>query len=63
MASDFRVTAASENRYDAETTRPPEPERRLHRGGGWQKGIVAAPSDSEQWGWWISDNAGVMALA
>jgi uncharacterized membrane protein YgcG len=29
----------------------------------WQKGIVAPPSGSQQWGWWISDNAGFFALA
>ena len=29
---------------------------------GWQKGIVTPPSDSDKWGWWISDNAGIFAL-
>jgi uncharacterized membrane protein YgcG len=60
---DFRVNAASENRYDAETTRRLNPSEGFTVAVAWQKGIVAAPTDSEKWGWWISDNAGVMALA
>lgn len=59
---DARVNAASENLYDAETTRRLNPGEGLTVAVAWQKGIIAAPTDGEKWSWWLSDNAGVMAL-
>jgi uncharacterized membrane protein YgcG len=60
---DVRVLNAGGAEYRAETT------RRLNAGEGftlavaWQKGIVTPPTEGDKWNWWISDNAGIMALA
>lgn len=59
---DATVDAASGSEYRARTT------RRLEAGEGftvavaWQKGIIAAPTESEKWRWWLSDNFGIFAL-
>lgn len=60
--ADVRVLVASGAEYRASTT------RRLEAGEGftvavaWQKGIVAAPTGSDRWNWWLSDNAGTFSL-
>ena len=38
------------------TTRPLPPRNGLTVAAAWQKGVVAAPSASEQAGWWLQDN-------
>ncbi len=38
------------------TTRPLPPRSGLTVAAGWQKGVVAPPSASQQAGWWIADN-------
>jgi uncharacterized membrane protein YgcG len=63
QGSDARVISGSGSVYEAETTRRLEPEEGFTVAVNWQKGIVTPPSDSEKWGWWISDNAGYFALA
>jgi len=61
-SNDSRVISASGSEYRAVTT------RRLEAGEGftvavaWQKGIVAAPSESGRAAWWLADNAGLFAL-
>jgi hypothetical protein len=59
---DARVISASGNVYEAETTRRLASEEGFTVAVNWQKGIVAPPSESQQLGWWISDNAGYFAL-
>ena len=59
---DANVLNASSNRYEAETTRRLEPGEGFTVAVAWQKGLVTPPSDSQKWGWWISDNAGNFAL-
>lgn len=60
---DARVVNAEGNVFEAATTRRLEPNEGFTVAINWQKGIVTPPSDSEKWGWWISDNAGFFALA
>ena len=59
---DFRIIAATGNEYHAETTRPLEASEGFTVAVAWQKGIVAAPSDSDKLSWWLADNAGIFAL-
>ena len=61
-AADARVTSSQGGLYEAETTRRLEANEGFTVAVGWQKGIVAPPSGSQQWGWWIGDNAGYFAL-
>jgi uncharacterized membrane protein YgcG len=61
-ASDARVTGASGAAYEAETTRRLEPGEGFTVAVGWQKGIVAPPSEGQKWGWWVADNAGLFVL-
>jgi hypothetical protein len=63
VGRDARAVSASGNFYEAETTRRLGAEEGFTVAVNWQKGIVAPPSGSQQWGWWISDNAGFFALA
>ncbi len=60
---DARVTAASGQLFEAETTRRLGPGEGFTVAVGWQKGIVAPPSGGQEWGWWISDNSGFFVLA
>lgn len=60
--SDAQATRAEGNVYTAQTTRRLEANEGFTVAVGWQKGIVAPPSDAEAWGWWISDNAGLFVL-
>ncbi len=59
---DARVITASGSEYAAETTRRLNPNEGFTVAVAWQKGIVAAPTSGEKWNWWLSDNAGIMAL-
>jgi hypothetical protein len=61
-ARDARVISASGSFYEAETTRRLGPGEGFTVAVGWQKGIVTPPSDSQKWGWWISDNLGFFVL-
>ena len=63
QGGDVRVTSATGNRYAAETTRRLEASEGFTVAVAWQKGIVAPPAVSDRWQWWLSDNAGVVALA
>ncbi|WP_373503782.1 DUF2207 domain-containing protein [Aestuariivirga sp.] len=60
---DSRVLNDSDGVYSAETTRRLLPKEGFTVAVAWQKGIVAPPTDSEKWSWWLSDNAGLFALA
>ena len=60
---DARVIASQDNLYEAETTRRLNPGEGFTVAVAWQKGIVAPPTSGQQWAWWISDNAGLFALA
>ena len=60
---DARVTSASGALYEAETTRPLAPGEGFTVAVRWQKGILAPPSQEQQWTWWIADNAGFFVLA
>lgn len=60
---DARVISASGNFFEAETTRALAPKEGFTVAVGWQKGILAPPSETQQWRWWIFDNAGLFALA
>ncbi|MCB1433280.1 MAG: DUF2207 domain-containing protein [Alphaproteobacteria bacterium] len=62
QGKDFEVLNASGAEYRARTTRGLIPGQGFTVAVGWQKGIVTPPSDSDKWGWWISDNAGIFAL-
>ena len=59
---DFKVVSSQGNAYRTVTTRP------LYNGEGftiavaWQKGIVTPPSAAEKKWWFLSDNAGFLAL-
>jgi hypothetical protein len=59
---DARVIAAEGNRYEAETTRGLSPGEGFTVAVSWQKGIVTPPTESQKFGWWLSDNAGFFAL-
>ena len=61
--NDSRVMTAAGEVFHAETTRGLLPNEGFSVAVGWQKGLVAPPTDSEKWGWWISDNAGFFVLA
>ena len=61
--SDARVTRAEGNVFAAETTRMLMPREGFTVAVGWQKGLVTPPSRSDSLRWWISDNAGLFALA
>ena len=60
---DARVVNANGNSFEAATTRRLEPGEGFTVAVNWQKGIIAAPTESQKWSWWISDNAGYFALA
>lgn len=57
-----RVIRAEGPIFDAETTQRLSPREGFTVAVAWQKGLVAPPSDSQKWGWWISDNGGYAAL-
>lgn len=59
---DFRISSAEGGRVQAETTRRLNPNEGFTVAVAWQKGIVTPPGESEKWGWWVSDNAGLIAL-
>lgn len=61
-SNDARVLGADGNRFTAEVNRRLDPGEGFTVAVAWQKGIVTPPSDSEKWGWWISDNAGYAVL-
>ena len=62
--SDYsRVLAAEGNVFTAETTLALDPRQGFTVAVAWQKGLVAPPSDSDKWRWWISDNSGFFTLA
>jgi uncharacterized membrane protein YgcG len=61
--NDSRVMTAAGEVFHAETTRGLLSNEGFSVAVGWQKGIVAPPTDSQKWGWWISDNAGFFVLA
>ncbi len=60
---DARVISDTGDLYEAETTRPLGPNEGFTVAVSWPKGFVAPPSDSQKWGWWISDNVGFFTLA
>ncbi|MGH6820781.1 MAG: DUF2207 domain-containing protein, partial [Methylocella sp.] len=60
--NDSRVIAASGAEYRAITMRRLSPYEGFTVAVAWQKGIVTAPGESEKLGWWLSDNAGILAL-
>jgi uncharacterized membrane protein YgcG len=60
---DARVITASGTAYVAETTQPLAPGEGFTIAVGWQKGILTPPSGTDQWRWWLADNAGLFALA
>ncbi len=59
---DARVLNASGNQFVAETTGRLAPYEGFTVAVAWQKGLVTPPSDSEEFGWWLADNAGIFAL-
>ena len=59
---DFRVIAANGSEYRAETVRRLGPEEGFTVAVSWQKGIVAAPTQSQAARWWLWDNAGIFML-
>ena len=59
---DFHVVSASGDQYRAETTQRLQSSQGFTVAVAWQKGIVAPPSDSDKWSWWIQDNAAVFGL-
>ncbi len=59
---DFRVITAQGSEYRAETTARLAPNEGLTVAVAWQKGIIAAPTETEQRWWFASDNAGMLAL-
>lgn len=59
---DFKLTSANGNQYRAETTRRLQPQEGFTVAVAWQKGVVAPPSGSQEWRWWLSDNAGLFGL-
>ncbi len=61
-AKDARVTNSTANTFAAQTTRSLMPNEGLTIAVAWQKGIVAAPSQSEKQFWWLQDNAGLFGL-
>jgi uncharacterized membrane protein YgcG len=60
---DAAVTSANGSVYEAATTRRLDPYEGFTVAVNWQKGILTPPSESQQWSWWISDNAGFAVLA
>ena len=62
QGQDARVLNAGESRYEAETIRRLAASEGFTIAVAWQKGLVTAPSDSDKWGWWVSDNAGIFML-
>ncbi len=59
---DAAVTAASGNTYSVRTTRVLRPTEGLTVAVAWQKGIVAAPTTSQQQLWMLRDNAGFLGM-
>ena len=57
-AQNSRVLEATGNRYVAETTGNLEAGEGFTVAVGWQKGIVAAPTETDKRWWWIQDNLG-----
>ena len=60
---DFKVFNATGNEYRAVATRNLAPGEGMTVAVAWQKGIVAAPSQAQQYSWFLRDNAGFMGLA
>ncbi len=58
-----RVTVASGNRFEAQTTARLEANEGLTVAVAWQKGIVAPPTEAEKQRDWIRDNLGYFGLA
>ncbi len=61
-ANDSNVEQANGNQYRASIIRRLQPGEGFTVAVAWQKGIVAAPTGSEQWNWWFSDNSGIFSL-
>jgi Predicted membrane protein (DUF2207) len=61
-AKNARVTNSSANTFAAQTTRALSTNEGLTIAVAWQKGVVAAPSQSQQQLWWLQDNAGFFAM-
>ncbi len=59
---DATVLAASGNVYRVRTTRVLKPQDGLTIAVAWQKGIVAAPTSSQQQLWMLRDNAGFLGM-
>ena len=62
QGKDSRVLDASGSLYTAETTDVLSPGEGFTVAVAFPKGLVTPPSDSQKWGWWISDNAGYVML-
>lgn len=60
--TDFEIVTGSGDVFRAETTKPLAPYEGFTVAVAWQKGILFPPSDAQKWGWWFSDNMGLIAL-
>lgn len=60
--SDFEIVGGLMSEFRARTTRTLQRGEGFTVAVGWQKGIVAPPTSSENWRQWIGDNAGILAL-
>lgn len=61
-AKNAQITNSSSNTFAAQTTRALGPNEGLTIAVAWQKGVVAAPTQSQQQFWWLQDNAGLFGL-
>ena len=59
---DFELVNGKGNIYRAKTTRSLSPGEGFTVAVGWQKGIVASPSDLQKRVWFLKDNSGIMGL-
>ena len=62
LGKDAKGATLSPDTFNAQTTRELQPNEGLTIAVGWQKGIVTAPSQSQQQLWWLHDNAGFFGL-
>lgn len=60
--TDYEIVTGSGDVFRAETTRPLAPREGFTVAVAWQKGILTPPSETQRWGWWFSDNMGLIAL-
>lgn len=61
-AADARIISSGGNLFEAATTRTLEPNEGFTIVVDWQKGILTPPKTGQQFGWWLSDNAGFFIL-